>query len=157
MRTFQLLVQVAGRAGRGDVPGQVVVQSYTPHHAVLHRALTHDFAGFAADEMATRQALNFPPYSHVVMIHVRGPEEMKVAEAAAAFAERLRPLLEPGAEVVGPMPAPIPKIRGRFRYQFMVRGGSIVRFTQRLRPVLMATGNMGDIDIAVDVDPYDLM
>jgi len=156
-RTFQLLVQVAGRAGRGEVPGHVIVQTYTPFHAVLQYALKHDFKGFVEEELEARQALQFPPSTHLAVLHFRGPQDKAVEAYAQAFADRLRPALDPATEVAGPMAAPVPKIRGLFRYQLLLRGGSIVRLSEKLRPLLLEGRGDKEIEAFVDVDPYDLM
>ena len=157
-RTFQLLVQVAGRAGRGDVPGHVIVQTYTPFHPVLQYALGHDYKAFRDDELKSRAAVGFPPVSHCVMIHFRGESEMRVNESAEDFCTRLRPLLDPATSVAGPMAAPIPRIRNQFRYQLLLRGGSILRLTKLLRPLVLEWQHRAkDIDAFADVDPYSLL
>ena len=159
-RTFQLLVQVAGRAGRGDVPGHVIIQTYTPFHPVLQHALVQEYEPFMEEELATRQALAFPPTTHMAVLLFRGPKEMELSEAAADLAEKLRPLLEKDTLMVEPGPAPIPKARGLFRYQISLRGGSIVRLTRLLRP-LVGQANAAlrpkEMEVTVDVDPYSLL
>ncbi len=155
-RTFQLLTQVAGRAGRGDRPGRVIVQTYTPFHPALQFALEHDFKGFYREEMEARRILEFPPATHMVLIHFRCQEEEKVAAAAAEFAEELKPVLPPGVQLMGPMPAPIARIRGLFRFQLTLRGGDIRRVVKILRPLVIGKRSK-DVDIQADVDPRSLM
>ncbi len=159
-RTFQLLVQVAGRAGRGDVPGHVVVQTYTPFHPVLQHALRQEYDPFMEEEMETRRALSFPPAVHMALLLFRGPKDDAVYAAAKEFAEKLKPQLEPATFMVEPGPAPIPKARGLYRYQLSLRGGSIVKLTRLLRPLVghaNAALRPKGMDLSVDVDPYSLL
>jgi primosomal protein N' (replication factor Y) len=156
-RTFQLLTQVAGRAGRGEQPGHVIVQSYTPYHSALQYAVEQDYDGFVAEELEARRALAFPPTSHAVMIHFRGGKEMTVAHAADRFAERIRPRLPPGVKMAGPMPAPISKVRGKFRYQVMLRGEHIVALTRLVHGMVVGGGGEKDVDVFADVDPQSLL
>ncbi len=158
-RTFQLLVQVAGRAGRGDLPGRVIVQTYTPFHPVLQFALRQDYDAFYREELTTRQALNFPPAAHMAAVHFRATSEMVASAAAEAFVNKIKPLLEPGVELFGPMPPPIAKVRNQYRYQLMIRGGSILRLGQTLRPLVTGATAFRheDVEIHVDIDPQSLL
>lgn len=158
-RTFQLVTQVSGRAGRGAVPGHVVVQTYTPFNPVLGYALQKDFRGFYEAEMETRKALQLPPLTHMVMVHFRGPSALLVEATAHQFFATLKPLLEPAVDPIGPMPCPITRIRKQTRYQLSLRGGSILRLTATLRRlVLEARAQMKeDVDIYIDVDPQSLL
>jgi primosomal protein N' (replication factor Y) len=155
-RTFQLLTQVAGRAGRGDRAGRVIVQTYTPFHPALQFALEHDFKGFYREEMEARTALAFPPATHMVLIHFRGKELEKVTAAAAEFAEKLKPVLPPDVQLMGPMPAPIARIRGLFRFHLTLRGGNIAQVVRALRPLVLGQRTK-EVDIQADVDPRSLM
>lgn len=156
-RTFQLLTQVAGRAGRGEVAGHVVVQSYTPYHPALQYAVDHDFDGFMKEELEQRQSLAFPPATHAVLIHFRGESEIKTSETAEAFLGKLQPLLSQDTEVAGPMPSPIAKIRKKFRYQLMLRTTHILRLTRCLRPLVLNANKNKEVDIYADVDPQSLL
>ena len=156
-RTFQLLTQVAGRAGRGDVPGQVVVQSYTPYHPALHHALKHDFIGFFNEEMPTRTALEFPPSTHMVIVHFRSETEEQAALAAEGFAKVVRKRLDPDVIMSGPAPAPIAKARRFFRYQLTFRGGETRKLVRLLRSLAVGRKRERDADVHVDVDPLSLM
>ncbi|MDX9980147.1 MAG: primosomal protein N' [Lentisphaeria bacterium] len=155
-RTFQLLTQVAGRAGRGDRAGRVIVQTYTPFHPALQFALEHDFKGFYREEMEARNVLAFPPATHMILVHFRGKELEKVAAAAAEFAARLQPLLPPEVQLMGPMPAPIARIRGLFRFHLTLRGGPIAQVVRILRPLVLGQRTK-EVDIQADVDPRSLM
>jgi primosomal protein N' (replication factor Y) len=156
-RTFQLLTQVSGRAGRGDRPGRVVVQTYTPFHAALQHAVDYDFKGFYQEEMEARKILEFPPATHMIILHFRGKDEQTVEQAAAEFAERLLPLLPENVQAMGPMPAPIAKIRGNFRFQLTLRGGNVIQLVRLLRPLLVGTRQPKGVSIHADVDPRSLM
>ena len=156
-RTFQLLTQVAGRSGRGEVPGHVIVQSYTPFHPALQYAVSHDYNGFINEELEQRKALSFPPVTHAVLVHFRGDSEMKVYEAAEHFVKKSKPVLPDDVELAGPMPSPITKIRSKFRYQIMLRTKNITRLTKKLRPIILNTNKSKEVEIFADVDPQSLL
>jgi len=158
-RTFQLLTQVAGRAGRGDVPGAVVVQTYTPYNPALQAALQHDYRGFYEEEMSNRLAIDppFPPGTHMVMVQFRSASEMKAAAAAETFAQRVATELQPGAQMCGPMPAPIAKARKMFRYQISFRGGATMKLVRLLRRLVVGGKRDKNVDVYVDVDPISLL
>jgi primosomal protein N' (replication factor Y) len=157
-RAFQLLVQVAGRAGRGDLPGRVVVQTYDPkHHAVLH-ALSHDTAGFLERELSDRRELGYPPFSRMALVRVEAVEEGDARDASRRIADAVRRAAGQGVDVLGPAPAPIARMRNRFRYRVMLRAAD----RKRLRPALLAAQRaIADLPRAVralvDVDPVQLL
>ena len=126
-RTFQLLAQVAGRAGRGDDPGKVVIQTFLPDHYAIALARTHDYPAFYREELKRRRPHAYPPYRTLVQLLLSGREEATVREAAELLARLARsapiPDPEPSAiQVLGPAPAPITKIRDRFRWQVLLLG-----------------------------------
>jgi len=127
--TFSLLTQVAGRAGRGDEPAQVVLQTYSPGHYAVRHATTHDYLGFAHDEIRVRKALRFPPYGRLCVCtfthHDDGAAEIEVRREA----QRLSGTLEAGGglDVLGPTPAFLHRLRGEYRWQITVRGAEIER------------------------------
>ncbi|NLF19448.1 MAG: primosomal protein N', partial [Lentisphaerae bacterium] len=147
-RTFQLLTQVAGRAGRGERAGHVVVQTYSPYHPALQFALQHDVDGFYGEELPDRVALGFPPATHMVMIHIRGPEPAQAEATAAEILAALQPRLAPEVRVSGPLPAPIAKIRGQYRYQITLRGGNIRTLGRLLREAVLGRRFPKDIEVA---------
>ncbi len=127
--TFSLLTQVAGRAGRGDEPARVLLQTYSPQHYAVRHATTHDYLGFAREEIRVRRALHFPPYSRMVLCTVNHQQDAR-AEAAArqAVAEVSGKLgAGSGLDVLGPTPAFLHRLRGEYRWQFTVRGEVIER------------------------------
>ncbi len=143
-RTFQLIAQVAGRAGRGPEGGSVLVQTRTPQHYALQTAARHDFEAFARHELEVRRSPSYPPHVQLVNIVVSGLDEQKVADAAVDIAEWLRGLVNARArgevEVLGPAPAPLARIKGRWRWHVMYRGveksmiGRVTRYASRRAP-----------------------
>jgi primosomal protein N' (replication factor Y) len=137
-RTFQLLTQVAGRAGRGEAPGRVLVQTFVPDHYAIAPVRSHDYEAFYRAELAHRAALAYPPCGHLVHALVSGPDEAEtqahaarlaaLAQRAAGPGERATPAPNgagdggPGVEVLGPAPAPLARLRDRFRFQLLVKG-----------------------------------
>ena len=160
-RTFQLLVQVAGRAGRGDVPGRVVVQAWDPEHPAVALASHHDVETFIEREMAGRRELGYPPFTRATLVRIDGPDEEGVRDASEQLARvaRASDLARKGTVLVqGPAPAPIARIRNRWRFRIMLR--SVDR--QALRAVVAAVEKArGELPRAVravvDVDPVQLL
>ena len=157
-RTFQLIVQVAGRAGRGQAGGRVVVQSVHPEEPAIQYALRHDFDGFASWELPARLETNLPPVTRMVRFIVRHTDPQKAMEAAEDLARRLRPHLAGlDADVTGPQPAGIVKIRNFFRHHLLISTPRPGVLQKRLWP------RMGDFlaglsaEVAVDADPTTLI
>jgi len=119
-RAFQTLTQVAGRAGRGEDPGRVIMQTYSPAHAVIQAVQQQDYAGFTATELEQRQALNYPPYGRLLLLRLSGKTSGEVAETAEMLAAGLRSA-EAEYEVLGPVPANIERVANRFRWQILVK------------------------------------
>ncbi len=157
-RTFQLITQVAGRAGRGDRRGRVIVQTLQPEHVSLSCAQNHDFRHFADIELAARRDLGYPPFSRLVKICCEGeraPDTEKIARAAAAAAQP-----SAGVQVLGPTPAPIERIRGRFRWQFLLRASSsaaVRNAARRAREAVRKQARSAEVRVLVDVDPYSML
>ncbi|HKP02499.1 MAG TPA: primosomal protein N' [Chthoniobacterales bacterium] len=156
-RTFQLLTQVAGRAGRGETPGEVFVQTYTPFSPSIQFARQHDFAGYFEQELEFRERCDFPPFRHVILITVRSAHEGRAKLSAETIARRLRENI--GAEfLVGDAtPAPLEKLQGQFRFHVLLRGEAIMRLTRLVRETLDKLPLPEDVLAAVDVDPYQLL
>jgi primosomal protein N' (replication factor Y) len=159
-RTFQLLAQVSGRGGRGDQPGLVVVQTFTPDHYSIRRAQEHDYEGFYNDEMPFRQQLNYPPYSRLIGLHFSSLSKEKGARTVVRIGEAARRLAltfaDGKADIIGPAESPLPRIRGRYRWQMLVRGKdgkAIHSLTKRL----LEGKNSEGLEIRVDVDPVHFM
>lgn len=159
-RTFQLITQVAGRAGRGDTPGRVIVQTYNPEHPSIEHAVRQDSKGFLEEELKLREELGYPPFSRLVNIRFTGKGERETGELAARAGETARKLvskLKPGAlQVLGPSPCPVSKIRNRYRFQMLLKstnGGLLRSFTKRL--LKLVSNLTGGVRVSVDVDPYN--
>jgi primosomal protein N' (replication factor Y) (superfamily II helicase) len=158
-RTCQLVTQVAGRSGRGSLGGRVVVQTSTPDHPAIRAAASHDYEAFVRSELPVREALLYPPAGSIVRIVVRSVDERAAADWAGHLADRLRGEAKdlPEVRVLGPAPAPITRLRDRFRWHLQVHGpdgpalrGLVVRATEGLKtPDAVAW--------IVDVDPVDML
>ena len=157
-RTFQLLVQVAGRAGRGDVEGEVIVQAFTPFHPAVQYARQHDFTGFYEQEIEFRQELRYPPVTRLVCVNVRGRGEDKAKFVAETLARELEKQTT-GLHVLmaGPTPAPLAKIQNQYRFQIMLRTEQIMKLTETLGRVVGGKRWPEDVTVSVDVDPISLL
>jgi primosomal protein N' (replication factor Y) len=159
-RTFQLLTQVAGRAGRGSRPGRVIVQTLQPEHYSLRHAAQHDFRAFAEEELATRRETNYPPFSRLVQIRCEGVRADATERVALSLASHVRENAAKGVRVLGPTPSPIERLRGRFRWQMLLRGGSgsaIRQAAQKAREARRAEAHKAEVRVLVDVDPYGML
>ncbi|HVV01286.1 MAG TPA: primosomal protein N', partial [Verrucomicrobiae bacterium] len=157
-RTFQLLTQVSGRAGRGDVEGEVFVQAFTPSHPAIQFARRHDFAGFFEQELEFRKQLGYPPFSRVAMITLRGHNEEKVKFSAEHVRRELDKVLAglTGTVVKGPAPCPLARAESFYRYQIMVRGPRMSLLSRRLAQLTTSISPPANIFLGVDIDPIDL-
>ncbi len=156
-RTFQLLAQVAGRAGRGEVPGEVIVQTYTPANPSIQAARRMDFEGFCDQELEFRKELSFPPFSHLVCITASGTSEAKVSFWLAALAREARKVAPESVLMSEPAPAPLARARGQYRCQLMLRSRSVSRMTRAIRAALATVKAPKGIAVTVDVDAMSLM
>ena len=154
-KTFQLLAQVAGRAGRGDTPGTVHVQTFHPGHPAIRRAAEHDVAGFAAAELEFRRAFFYPPFSELAAVLVSSPDRDRAESAAAQLGKTLRSLPD-GLRLSGPAPAPLERLQGRWRFQVLLRALDRRAVLSALEASIPDRPPAG-VQIAVDVDPQDLM
>jgi primosomal protein N' (replication factor Y) len=154
-RTFALLTQVAGRAGRADLPGEVLLQTHNPKHYAIEFAQDQDYDAFFDREMEFRRTMGYPPHDAMVNILFRGKAEDEVAKNARNIARRLKLKLHSG--VLGPSPSPLSKVRDEFRYQVVVRGKrGVIRETVH-EALIAEFGPMRFPGVAVDVDPLSLM
>ncbi|PYJ98169.1 MAG: primosomal protein N' [Verrucomicrobia bacterium] len=156
-RTFQLLTQVAGRAGRGETPGEVFVQTYTPFSPSIQFARHHDFAGYFQQELEFRERCDFPPFKHAVLITVRSGHEGRAKLSAETLVRRLKESF--GAEFIlgDATPAPLEKLQGQFRFHILIRGEAIMRLSRLVRETLDKLPFPEDVTVTVDVDPYQLL
>lgn len=151
-RTFQTLSQVAGRAGRADKPGRVLMQSYQPESPVIQSLAAQDRDGFAAAELDGRASLGFPPYGRLAAIILSGDNEAKLQEASRTLA-RAVPQAD-GVEVWGPAPAPLYRLRGTYRLRFLVKTRRTVSIQAVVASWLEQVKLPSSIRLTVDVDPY---
>ena len=166
-RTFQLLTQVAGRAGRSKLTGEVIIQTLQPDHYSLKHATTHDFAGFYKEELEYRRELDYPPFSRIVLVEFKGGQENEVGNHAKKFADYLSPKAGKYFSVLGPADAAIPKINNQFRKHLVIKSlkavdpaGSYVRaaLTQARDQYLTSSlGKSRRVQMTIDVDPQGMM
>jgi len=161
-RAFQLLVQVAGRAGRGDTPGRVLVQTFDPEHHAIKFAARHDVSGFIERELRDRKELAYPPFSRMVLTRVDSLDEREAQEATAHLARAARAAARGGeagaVTVLGPTPAPIAKVRNRFRFRVMLRATSREQLRKATLAIHSASGDLPrSVRVAIDVDPVGLL
>lgn len=152
-KTFQLVRQVAGRAGRAERPGLALVQTFQPEHPAIRAILTGDDEGFWRAEAEGRRRAGMPPYGRLAGIVVSGADEPRTWEVARALARAQGPLVAAGAEVFGPAPAPIARVRGRHRVRLLVRAPKGVALQAALRAWVAAVPVPGNVRVTVDVDP----
>jgi primosomal protein N' (replication factor Y) len=157
-RTFQLVMQVAGRAGRGPKGGRVLVQTFNPDHYSLRHAARHDYDGFAAEELRERQDLGYPPFKRLIRIVCQGADLEKVTAAAARLKEELAKALEGGTgDVLGPVPAPLARLKGRHRLQLLVKTGHLDEARRAMRSVKSLARSDRALRVTADVDPVSMM
>jgi len=154
-RTFNLLTQVAGRAGRGDLGGRVIIQTYTPAHYAIQAAKNHDYNTFYSKEISFRKELNLPPFSHMVSLTFRGRKEEKVLKVAESLKKSLgKKDKSKKVKMLGPAPSPIPRIKGLYRWNVFLTSDRVRDITALLNKVLGARRREKGVIITVDVDPY---
>ncbi len=152
-RTFQLIMQVAGRAGRGEVAGEVVIQTFQPEHAAVLAAKAHDYAMFYRDEVGQREELGYPPAARLVSVMVTGREEGKVREKAVEVSRALAERLGENARVLGPAPARIVRAKKMYRYRALVKCPEVGPVTAAYRDVMKTVKVPYGVKVAIDVDP----
>jgi primosomal protein N' (replication factor Y) len=157
-RTFQLLTQAAGRAGRGNLPGIVLIQTINPEHYAIRFASEQNYAGFYAKEIQFRKLMRYPPFSALANVLVRSQKQ----DQALAMSSELGRLLDPapeGVKVLGPAEAPVPKLKSEFRYQLLLKAANRKRLNEVLREVQKFAGEKkwGATALVIDVDPLTLL
>ncbi|MBC1526316.1 primosomal protein N' [Listeria seeligeri] len=158
-RTFQLLTQVSGRAGRHERTGEVVVQSYNPEHYSIEFAKKHDFIGFYHHEMQLRKMGAYPPFYYLTMINVSDENEMKAIRTIQEMANFLRGKLGPEAVILGPVPSTIARIKNKYRYQCIIKYKIEPNLKQELKTLIThyQKDQQKGLTINIDVQPYVLM
>ena len=156
-RTFQLLTQVAGRAGRGDLPGSVFMQTYFPDHYAIRCAAAQDYPAFYEREVHFRRSMRYPPFVSMVNVIVRARTFAGAMDDATDIAERLRQAeAESGFRVLGPAPAPLGRLRGEYRAQLLIKGTNRKRMREALMSALAERPDLAR-RTAVDVDPRSVL
>ena len=159
-KTFQLITQAAGRAGRGELGGEVVIQTMNPNHYSIRHSQTHNYEGFYDEEIVFRRELHYPPLGRIIKIEVKSPQAIQASEAASIAQNRIRHLMR-GKDTIllGPAPAPIARVRGQFRFQLLL----LSRQRDKIR-MLASEGKKAveekygrKCKVIVDVDPMNLM
>lgn len=152
-RTFQLLTQVAGRAGRGDQAGEVILQTYSPGHYAIQTASRHDYVQFVRQELAYRKRTGYPPFAQLIRVLFTGEDEQQVARTATTCVQIAPP---PGVQVIGPSPAPLSRLQGKTRWHILVKGGPEGRSFAR-EIVERTPKGSASVNVVVDVDPMSLL
>jgi primosomal protein N' (replication factor Y) len=159
-RTFQLLSQVIGRAGRGETPGQVVVQAYDTDHYAIRSAAGHDAAGFYRQELEFRKEVGYPPFTFLAALAISGISEHAVSEQSeltVGLLARIKKQLKVRVEVLGPAPSPIYRLRGRFRRQILLKAPVRADLHKLIREWRQLSQTSSTVRITIDIDPVDLM
>jgi len=156
-RTFQLLTQVAGRAGRGEKAGEVIVQAYTPHHPAIQAARSLDYEGFCSQDLEFRRELSYPPFSHLVLLTFKGESEIDVMTSADKFFQTLEPLLPESVNAAPPLPAPLARAKSHWRYQIMLRCEHTIKMTKPIRHVQQRFRLPKGVSLNIDVDALSLL
>jgi primosomal protein N' (replication factor Y) len=156
-RTFQLLTQVAGRAGRGTDAGEAIVQTIYPQHYSIKHACRQDYAAFLADELRYRRAMRYPPLTALINLVIRGASLADALTGAASLAGELRGRAEAGSyAVLGPAPAAVAKLRGEYRAQVLLKGSQRARMRDAVLAALAAEPDLRR-SVTVDVDPLSVL
>jgi len=158
-KTFQLLTQVAGRSGRGDSPGRVIIQTFNPEHYALRHAQTHDYPAFYREEIEFRKALRYPPFGRIINLRLSAVKKEALTQQAELLGKVARKLSARKAgkvEIIGPAEAPLSKIRGRFRWQMLIKGGDIALLHEIAREVIRKNQD-ACVKITADVDAENFM
>jgi primosomal protein N' (replication factor Y) len=159
-KTFQLVTQAAGRAGRGELGGEVIIQTMNPNHYSVRHSRTHDYEGFYNEEIAYRTQLGYPPIGRIIKIEIKSAQESLANEAARTAQNRIRHLMR-GKETVllGPAPAPISRVRGQYRFHLLL----LSQQRDKIRSLAIEGRNAVEekygrkCRVIVDVDPVNLM
>ncbi len=168
-KTFQLLCQVSGRAGRGEKGGKVIVQTYNPEHYSITHAALHDYDGFAKKELEYRKQLYYPPYGRLARVVLRGTKDQDVKEKSVEIAETLMETIKSSngsllaglhkdkVGVLGPAPAPIVKVKDNYRWHLIVKADSFKNLSTILKSIENKNRNSKKVQMMIDVDPYMLL
>lgn len=152
-RTFDLLTQVAGRSGRGDKPGRVIIQTFVPEHYAIHSVRQHDFVSFYNKEIEYRRELNLPPFRHLVQVMLSSRHEHQVIKSIHEFTKLLTAHLPPETDLLGPAPNLVSKLRGVFRWNLFLKTHDVMESNKVIKRALREFLHRG-IMVTVNTDPY---
>jgi primosomal protein N' (replication factor Y) len=165
-RTYQLLTQVAGRAGRGSSPGRVIIQTYNPNHYSIQLAQQQDFLAFYQQEAQYRQEMGYPPFSRLIYLRIEGNSSARTLQLAKALERLIARVLprekrfQEQIEVLGPSMAPLARLKGKNRYQILLKGKkwSVLHdFTAQVLAQAEKEISFAGVKMAVDVDPVNML
>jgi primosomal protein N' (replication factor Y) len=154
---------VAGRTGRGEITGKVVIQTYSPEHYSIQLAKEHDYESFYKQEIEYREEASYPPFSKLINIIVKGEKEEEVSKVAnhlGTIMDQQVKEKEVDVDVLGPIPAPLVKLRGKYRWQIILKSDNLIdmrRVNQCSIEMLNNSTNLGSVIINVDVDPIGML
>ena len=159
-RTFHLITQVAGRTGRSERGGRVLIQTFNPEHPAIICAQTHNYLAFAKQELPSRKALVYPPFAHMARFVFRGEDEARTSAFAEEVAKRLLAAMKvrvPRPRLLGPAPAPFAKLRGMYRFHFQAQMLDVEKLRASIRQAIDKLAAPDDVQWIVDFDPLDMM
>lgn len=156
--TFQMITQVAGRAGRHKLAGNVIVQTYDPEHYAIKYSSKHDYEGFYNEEIKTREQLGYPPFSNLINIIISGDSEKNLESVSNELVRFIgKRISTEDGQVFGPAIAPISKLKGNFRYQVIVKGRNIDNMRKGVVESTARVVKLGRTYISIDIDPYNML
>jgi len=158
-KTFQMLTQVAGRGGRGEAAGRVIIQTFNPQHYALEHTRRHDYHSFYADEIEFRKTLQYPPFAAIINLRLSSAKKEALIEAAGEIAQQARQLAARQgntAEIIGPSEAPLARIRGEHRQQMLIKGRDS-KVLHAIARELLARHDSSTVKMVIDVDPENFM
>ena len=153
---FQLLTQVSGRAGRGGIHGEVLIQTCAPFNSAIQFAAEHDYGSFFAEEIELRKELAYPPFNHVMLVHFRGADPEQVLLTAKKLMDRIRPVITPDTKVTEPAPAPVERIGGKYRFIALFMGTKLAGLRRAVKYAIYSEKHPG-VDIYVDMDALSFL
>lgn len=156
-RAFQLLTQVAGRAGRAEEPGRVILQTYAPEHPIVEAASRHHYLDFTLAELEQRQVFGLPPFNQLIALHLSGQDETRVISTAEALASSIDACSDFTGQLLGPAPCAIVRVANRYRWQLLVKNRYAERGRNQLRETLSGFTCPPQVSLAVDIDPLRLL
>ena len=152
-RAFQTLTQVAGRAGRGDDVGQVIIQTYSPEHQVIQAVRNHDYLAFSQQELDARESLDYPPFGHLILLRFTGMEQTQVQQTAESIVEQLFEILPETIEILGPAPANVMRVARRYRWQILLKSPQPLDTNLKNQLFLLKNTCPANISMTIDPDP----